>query len=108
MSPLPAERGEVGRAKRDRVRGRDEPSWAASVAGFPRVRVGQPIPTFLGAPTLQPGAARYFRFKPENAGCSLVIVDSAGTLRFATPPSLSFDEYHGLAHALAALAGSTP
>ena len=56
---------------------------------------------------LEPATALLLRRIGYRSTPFLVVLDSAGALRFATPPSLSFADYRHLAHTLAALAGET-
>lgn len=54
---------------------------------------------------LDPPTALLLRRVGYRSTPFLVVLDSAGALRFATPPSLSFADYRRLAHTLAAIAG---
>jgi hypothetical protein len=66
---------------------------------------GLPVPSVrpLDAPTALLLRRIGYRTTPF-----LVVVDSAGTLRFATPPALTFAGYRGLARTLTAIAADTP
>ncbi|HET7458691.1 MAG TPA: hypothetical protein VFJ74_13675 [Gemmatimonadaceae bacterium] len=64
---------------------------------------GLPIPPVRA---LDPATAQLLRQMGYRTTPLLVVLDSAGTLRFATPPARSFAEFHGLARALAALAAT--
>ena len=65
---------------------------------------GLPIPEVRA---LDPATALLLRRIGYRSTPFLVVLDSAGALRFAMPPSLSFTDYRHLAHTLAALAGET-